>query len=445
MTEFIAGLPFWDVVFDVQGDPDTGTTEALLTETRNRNLTDLYVFTHGWNNDRATARRFYEGFFGLLGQQINENPDGRTVGLAGVYWPAKRWSDEPIPDFAPAPAVAGGGGGVAAATPLDREERIADPALDKETLADLLDTFPAAKAPIEQMAALLESEPSQASLAAFHASLKEFAQLTGTAENDGETGAAAAEPRMLSDDDSDDLFSRYRDALRDSGVVIPGGDGQAGLGDRLRGLLNGAKEALRQATYWEMKNRAGVVGRNGLGKLLERLPAGLRVHLIGHSFGARLVSYAIGAPQIKSVTLLQGAFSHFAFCQPLPFDAGRHGALGDQHKRVDGPVTVCFSSHDHAVGRFYPLASLAARDDTAGARGALWRWGGMGADGAQNLDAALDGIRTDVPRPAYRFAKNRILNVDCSDVVITGDSPSGAHSDVVHPEITWIVLAASRM
>jgi hypothetical protein len=441
MTDSIAGLPFWDVVFDAQGDPDTRTTDALIAETGN--LTDLYVFSHGWNNDRSTARRFYDGFFGLLGQQITANPDGRTVGLAGVYWPAKRWSDEPIPDFRPAPAVAGGGG-VAAATPLDRDATVADPALDEQTLADLLDTFPGAKVPIERMAALLKSEPTQDNLDAFHASLKEFAQLTGTASTDGETAAPAGEPRMLSDEDTNDLFGRYRDALRDTGVEIPGGDGQAGIGDRLRGLLNGAKEALRAATYWEMKGRAGVVGRDGLGKLLGRLPSGLRVHLIGHSFGARLVSYAIGAPQIKSVTLLQGAFSHFAFCKPLPFDAGRSGALGDQLSRVDGPVTVCFSSHDHAVGRFYPLASLAARDDTQGAHGAMWRWGGMGADGAQNIDAVLDGIRTDIPGATYRFAKNRILNVDCSDIVTRGGAPSGAHGDVLHPEVTWIVLSASR-
>ncbi|GAA2609313.1 hypothetical protein [Paractinoplanes durhamensis] len=442
MTDSIAGLPFWDLVFDADGDPDTRTTDALLAETGN--LTDLYVFTHGWNNERGTARRLYDAFFGLLARQLAADPGGRTVGLAGVYWPSKRWSDEPIPDFTP--AAAAGGGGVAAATPRHQAPVVADATLDEQTLADLLELFPAAKVPLERMAALLRGTATQPALDDFHAALKEFARLAGTAENDGEAPQPAGGPRMLSDESADDLFGRYRSALVDSGVQLGGGGGgQAGLGDRLGGLLNGAKEALRGATYWEMKNRAGVVGRNGLGKLLVRLPAGLRVHLIGHSFGARLVSYAIGAPQVKSVTLLQGAFSHFAFCKPLPFDAGRNGALGDQHRRVDGPVTVCFSSHDNAVGRFYPLASLAARDDTSGARGALWRWGGMGADGAQNTDAVLDGIKPAGPGTTYRFAKNRVLNIDCSEIVRRGGDPSGAHSDIVHPEVTWIVLAASRM
>ena len=46
---------------------------------------------------------------------------------------------------------------------------------------------------------------------------------------------------------------------------------------------------MRTTSYYEMKNRAGVIGQNGLGPLLATLaPAGspLRVHVIGHSFGA---------------------------------------------------------------------------------------------------------------------------------------------------------------
>jgi hypothetical protein len=145
---------------------------------------------------------------------------------------------------------------------------------------------------------------------------------------------------------------------------------------------------------------------------------------------------------VKSVTLLEGAFSHFAFARPLPFDAGRSGALAGRQDRIDGPLTVCFSRHDDAVGRFYPLASFAARDDAAGAHDPLYRWGAMGADGAQNDDAVRDVIQP--AGAAYRFARDRILNVDASEVVRRGGPPSGAHSDIVHPELTWIVLAASR-
>jgi hypothetical protein len=120
-----------------------------------------------------------------------------------------------------------------------------------------------------------------------------------------------------------------------------------------------------------MKKRAGVVGQAGLGKLVARLSANdpaLRVHLLGHSFGARLVSFSLaGLPEsmtgpaspVKSLFLLQGAFSHHSFADHLPFDANRSGALKGMAKRVDGPLLTTHSLRDYAVGTSYPAASMA--------------------------------------------------------------------------------------
>ena len=44
------------------------------------------------------------------------------------------------------------------------------------------------------------------------------------------------------------------------------------------------------------------------------------------------------------------------------------------------------------------------------------------------------------PGTTYRFAAEQALNVDASDIVRAGGPPSGAHSDIVHPELTWLVL-----
>jgi esterase/lipase superfamily enzyme len=75
---------------------------------------------------------------------------------------------------------------------------------------------------------------------------------------------------------------------------------------------------LRTLSYYEMKTRAGVVVQQGLGPLLAKLsgPGGApRIHLMGHSFGARLVAYSLAglradqtgaASPIKSLTLIQG-------------------------------------------------------------------------------------------------------------------------------------------
>jgi hypothetical protein len=456
MTDAIAGLPFWGVRFDAEGDPDDGGRDALLAEVPARGITDLFVFSHGWNNDPGTARRLYDGFFGILAGQSGTGPRNRPVivGLAGVVWPSQRWSDEPIPDFAPATAAAGG---AAAATPVQTAaSEAARATIDDATLKQLKATFPPASAVLERMAALLEGPPTDEAQAEFHAGLKEFAALSGNANDDGEGDPAAApdEPRMLEDDHTT-LFERYRDALQASGVDLAGAGGEAGIGDLARAIWNGAKEALRGATYWEMKNRAGTIGRVGLAPLLAQLHGAapqLRIHLIGHSFGARLVSYALaGLPAdlspspVASLTLLQGAFSHFAFARPLPFDAGREGALAGMQARIDGPLTVCFSTHDGAVGRLYPLASIASGDDSAAADDPLYRWGGMGADGAQGVDVALDGIQPAGRDATYRFSRDRVLNVDASEIVRAGGPPSGAHSDIVHPELTWIVLSAAGL
>jgi hypothetical protein len=460
MTAEIAGLPFWELTFDADGDPDGGQRDAFLAEVGARGLTDVIMFSHGWNNDRDTANRLYQAFFGLLGPQLPAAARG-TVGLAGVVWPSQQWSDEPIPDFAAATRAAGAGG-VADVGRQEAAPAPSSPTLDDDTLAGLCALFPAATAPLMEMAQLLAGPPTDAALAAFHRCLGEFSRLAteshtaaGLDPDDGEgddAGAAltAGVPRMLLDDPAV-LFERYRAALVASGAVLDGGDdtgGVAGFGDVFNQLLHGAKEALRQATYWQMKNRAGTVGRAGLGPLLGALPAGVRVHLVGHSFGARLMSFALaglpaGPSPVRAVTLLEGAFSHFAFASPLPFDATRSGALAGMVSRVNGPLVACFSEHDGALGRFYPLASFAAQEDAADAVNPSSRWGAIGANGAQGVGAAVEGIRPVGGR--YGFAPGAVLNIDASEVVIAGRPPSGAHSDIVHEQLTWVVLTAGGL
>ena len=56
-------MDHWEVSFDERGQPDQGEVGKLLGELPDRDLTDLFVFSHGWNNDRAMARKLYEGLF----------------------------------------------------------------------------------------------------------------------------------------------------------------------------------------------------------------------------------------------------------------------------------------------------------------------------------------------------------------------------------------------
>jgi hypothetical protein len=201
-----------------------------------------------------------------------------------------------------------------------------------------------------------------------------------------------------------------------------------------------------------MKKRAGAVGRQGLGPLLGRIHQAdpeVRIHLLGHSFGARLVSFALaGLPDpanspVKSLYLLQGAFSHFAFADALPTDRSRGGALKGMAARVDGPLVASFSVHDLAVGKLYPLASLTARDDAAGLEDQLFRWGGIGHDGAQAVDATVATLGP--VGTGYPFQRGRFVNLDGNAIVNRGGPPAGAHSDVFHPELVWAGLAAAGL
>ncbi|MGW9369785.1 serine-threonine protein kinase [Streptomyces xanthophaeus] len=416
--------PYEELVFDAQGDPDPAGQGALTR----MEATDLLVFAHGWNSDRDTSTRLYDRFFapfpGLVGS-------GVRLGYVGVMWPSIRFADEPIPDFDPPGALAEPGFGTA---------------LDPSTRRALGEFWPGREAELDRVAELLEERPgSAAAFIEFGALVRELA---------GVNGVTVAEPPavpLIFTQDVLEVCAAFTRGLAQTGA-LPGTDeeGNALLGGGLRSLWGGAKELLRQATYYRMKKRAGAVGERGLGPVLAELARArpsVRVHLIGHSFGARVVSFSLravpdGARFVKSLTLLQGAFSHYAFADRLPHDRRSGGALRGLQRRVDGPVVACHSAHDSALKVFYPLASRMA-GDSAGLLGFDERWGAIGHDGVQavpgaprlSLDAAL---RTGVP-PAG------CVSLDAGSVVRRGGAPSGAHSDICHEELARVVVSAGRL
>ena len=113
MASEIAGRPHWEVDFDEHGKPDRAGVDALLAELPGEDLTDLFVFAHGWNSDFRQARRLYQLYFqqvpGLLAQGGGQ---AARVGTLGVVWPSKRWADEPEPTG----GVDGGGAAAGSAT-----------------------------------------------------------------------------------------------------------------------------------------------------------------------------------------------------------------------------------------------------------------------------------------------------------------------------------------
>ncbi|MFG3518036.1 serine-threonine protein kinase [Streptomyces bobili] len=429
--------PYWEVTFDADGDVDGRQRNRLLAGVAERGVRDLIVFAHGWNSDRSGATSLYSRFFAPFPRLA---PAAR-IGYVGVVWPSMRFSDEPVPDL-PRSVVDGSA---------------RRPALDKDTRTALLETFPGRVTVVEQLARLLEERPAEES------ALEEFGRLARLLVE-----AVPPEPQALFaadtlvegvPQDGPAMFAGPAAAVCEefaralAGLEVPSGP----AGFTVPNPWDGAHELLRQATYYAMKRRAGTVGERGLGPLVGRLaraaPA-VRVHLVGHSFGGRLVSFALrGLPEgvraVKSVTLLQGAFSHYAFAARLPHDPRAGGALQGQQHRIDGPLVCCHSRHDTALGTVYPLASRMAGD----ARGAVGeplvgkllgaKWGAMGFGGVR----AVPGTRacTLAEALAAPLPVSGCVNVDAAAVVRRGGPPSGAHSDIVHPELARVVLAAGRV
>ncbi|MEU7600202.1 serine-threonine protein kinase [Streptomyces sp. NPDC041003] len=437
--------PYAELTFDSEGDVDRVTQGAVAR----MEATDVLVFAHGWNSDRSTATRLYDRFFAPFPELVGS---GVRLGYVGVVWPSMRFSDEPIPDFDAPGALAEPGFGTA---------------LDPVTRRALGEFWPGREAELDRVAELLEERPeSAAAFIEFGALVRELAGVDAVP-----AAVAPAVPALFTDDVLEVCRVLAR-ALATAGAPAGGADGPGqaadgpgspvhapdsaaggpgfAAGGALRGLWGGAKELLRQATYYKMKKRAGVVGERGLGPVLAQLAAdrpALRFHLIGHSFGARVVSFALravpeGARYVKSVTLLQGAFSHYAFADRLPHDRSNGGTLRGLQRRVDGPVVACHSPHDSALRLFYPLASRMA-GDSAGLLGFDERWGAIGHDGVQAVPGAprlsLDtALRRGVPAAGC-------VSVDAGSVVRRGGAPSGAHSDICHEELARVVVTAGRM
>lgn len=414
MAGQLAGAPYWEVEFDRSGT--VVGDDGLRAELAGSGVRDLFVFTHGWNNSFRGARSLYRDLFTLLAGQVTP-PQRPGLGLVGVLWPSLLFpEDGPADDGTPAPP---------------------GPANGQQLSAALTPAFPGQEAQVQQLGALLDDRPQQPER------LADFARLTQT--------LVTTEPVGGPEDNAEQLLvaAPPTDALDAMPGTPAGQGGDAQAENVFQRRWRQARDLLRTASYYEMKNRAGTVGRNGLGPLLTdlhgRSPA-VRVHLVGHSFGARLVAFSLAgladsAPDpspVKSLTLLQGAFSHFSFSPDKP------GALQAVTGRVDGPLVATFSVHDRAVGTWYPQASLLARQDDQADREFGYTWGAMGHDGFQQ-EGVIE-LPLSVPGTDYAFRAGTFYRLNGDDVIIHKlSSFSGAHCDIRRPEVSWALARAAGL
>ncbi|MER6914670.1 serine-threonine protein kinase [Streptomyces sp. NPDC000594] len=439
--------PYQDITFDEEGEADRAERARLL----GLDCTDLVMFAHDRNNSPTEAARLFSAFFapfpGLLGT-------GVRMAYAGIVWPSMRFTDEPAPPLVVPPDPPGprgplpepGTGAVRPPGAVPEDGRIA---LDPGTRLALQGLFPGHEGTVARLAALLERRPRAEG--AFH----EFGRLARNLAETPPGGLGSCFGQDLPQDEQGPPALLYEDTLtlcREFTAALESARPAGETGAAADRLWRGAKELLRQTTYYALKRRAGAVGELGLGPLLGQLARsrpGTRVHLVGHSQGARLVAFALrglpdGARNVKSVTFLQGAFSHYAFAASLPHAAQKSGALRAMEDRVDGPVVACYSRYDSALGVLYPLASRLARDERNGLGGQDRRWWAVGHDGLRAVSSP--SVRLTLEEAlGSGMPGSGCVSVDTASVVRRGGPPSGAHNDICHRELARVVVAAGRM
>jgi pimeloyl-ACP methyl ester carboxylesterase len=241
-------------------------------------------------------------------------------------------------------------------------------------------------------------------------------------EDDGAVEFFSSDPETL----FENLSAPVNLSAITAGGGAPGVQGAAGFpGDLLDGVKAAARRIANYATYYQMKSRARVVGRTGLGLVLARARAArgdLPLHLVGHSLGGLVVTAAASTLEIESarvtMMLLQAAFSHNSFAVKFDgtHDGGFRTVLGD--KRVSGPILITHTKNDKAVGIAYPLASRIAQHVASALGDENDPYGGLGRNGARHTPEAKgsEGILRPVGE-TYSFQRHRVFNLRADDFI----------------------------
>jgi pimeloyl-ACP methyl ester carboxylesterase len=418
----LSGFPFAEVQFDRDAKVVGGLDEAFALA--DGPCTDLIVMSHGWNNDAREAMELYKQLAASMRDVLSQGKvpalRDRKLALVCVLWPSKKFADEQ-----------GNLGGAAGVGSAEKELAVADQINDLRTLYP----DPESQQILDGLVELVPQLEDRAT------ARRKFAdQLRKLLDADAADDEDATKEFL--DADGGELMDRLAKPLLLPGP--PGGragvGGAAGFGDLLSGPLGAAKKLLNFTTFFEMKARAGDVGTRGVAPFVAQIKESrpeLNVHLLGHSFGARLVSAAakhLPQDSVATVSLLQGAFSHHGFARE--FEPGRHGFFRHviDNKTVRGPVLITKTANDKAVGFAYAVASRISNDAAAGVGDAGDKFGGIGRNGAVKTTEAVDGDLLPVGG-AYAF-RPRVLHNLLADRFIAD------HSAVKGKEVAYAVLSA---
>jgi hypothetical protein len=435
----IAGIPYVAATFDKDGAALNKQEVKVPNET-----TDVIVASHGWNNTEEQAEQLYTDLFANFAAVASDQLQNKKIAIVGVIWPSKRFTD--VVDAAVSEQARGGGAGFGSSS----------------TAAD--ETI---KAKLDVIATMFDKKAAKKITAAKNQIGKLESDLAARRKFVDELRSLLDDSAAHEEDNSTLFFKLDGSVMLEklkmpTPVVSSGGGGgggaaslgahpkttpaggAAGLGDIFSGIKAGAIRFLNYLAYYEMKSRAGTVGQNGVGPMLDGLSDNVqRIHLVGHSFGCRVVTAAAAATtteKLQSMSLLQAAFSHNSFSKSMN---GFFRSVVDNH-RIKGPIVITYTPNDRAVGIAYPAASRLAGTVASAFGDANDKFGGLGRNGAQKMEPGevVQGVdQLLAVGGKYSWRPGHFHNLESSKY-ITNPSGGDAHMFVTGKEVAWTISRA---
>jgi hypothetical protein len=413
-------IPFFELKFDKNAKlTDAAELETIELALQSAQYTDILVISHGWNNDDNEATELYGSLLQLVSEQIADHPvKGRTFLSIGIFWPSKKFGRDDAEQ----------GGAVA----LTSKENIAN-AVERCKELDQFISSPKATLALKNIVdALNKKAPEPKELATQFISLY-------NAISSNENEFMDEEAIKYYDVENMTKILEDPDFLDAKNVLEPGMGGATSI---FNGMLDGISNLLNMATYYQMKERAGLIGIQGLNPIIKRLKdiCDAKIHFAGHSFGARLLSSAVSgntdvsAIQVQSLSLMQAAFSHYGFAEK--YDRNFDGLFRNTiaKKYVSGPIVITHTRNDKAVGIAYAIASRLARQVASAVGDKDDFYGGLGSNGAQKTPEANNGSLLDNDGN-YSFKAGGVYN-------LKADKYIKDHSDIKKPQVAKALVAA---
>lgn len=430
----IVDFPTADIRFAVDGTPiDADAVAGIRRQLSSAGVTDLFVMCGGWSDSESDLRGLYERLAISAKQVVRRDPafGAHTYGILKVFWPARRWPENVKPPIL---------------EHISADERAyRNVAALEMQITSLRGAFSGRQADRHLLKVWQLINSVAGSVSAQVALVEHVRELVrGTDElnpsrkpNEYATRVfLTMHPIRLLESISDLAPLTLKNARK--GVVDAAPDRVSEECDIYQGIRN----LIAYAVATQMRAQSEALGRLGLRPTLLALSRGLqqtRLHLVGHSFGARALLTAVDAPTDsgdlllpKTITILQGALPQDALA-PARADSPEgffHAVLAEG--KAGGPILVTYSLSDESAGLPYAIAARIAehsqnREEFPEPVGVMAQ---CGATDTGALQLAL-GART-LPR----WKRGMVVNLNGRGVIAN-------HSDVGKPEIAQAILSAA--